>query len=92
MSLYDQNENFYSKPYRLTEDQKKQPLKIIDDFFDNIRLHEVRKAIDTLLKVALTTDNDEFSEPGQRASVMFFCQQLEELIEAAYLLQSNQDE
>ncbi len=74
----------------MTEDQKKQPLKVINEFFDNTRLHEVRETIASLLKVALTTDNDEFSEPEQRASVVFFCQQLEELIEAAFILKSKE--
>ena len=90
MSLYDQNKDFFSKPYHLTDEQKKQPLKVIQEFFDNTRLHEARETIASLLKVALTTDNDEFAEPDQRASLMFFCQQLEELIEAAFILKPKE--
>jgi hypothetical protein len=86
MNYFEQNRDFYDQPAHLTEEQRKEPLKVIESFFSDYDLSEVRESLGALLEVALTSENLEFSEPGQRADVLYFCKQLEELIEAAFIL------
>jgi len=90
MSQYLQNKDFYGHPFLLTEEQKKKPLEVINGFFESLRLYEAREDLANLLKMALTSEGDEFSEPSQRANVIYFCQLIEELMEAAYILNSKE--
>ncbi|HEV8286846.1 MAG TPA: hypothetical protein VGQ09_21200 [Chitinophagaceae bacterium] len=71
---------------RLTDQQKKTPKKIIEGFFSDIDLDEARNIIADCLEVALTTENDCFDTAKERYWVFYFSKRLEELIEAAYLI------
>jgi len=37
-------------------------------------------------EAAITSDNDQYSNPEDRASLLYRCRRLEELIEAAFVL------
>lgn len=89
MSQYKQNKDFYNTPYLLTEEQKKQPLTVIEDFFSYVHLHQAREILADLLHIALTSDSDEFHTGQDRSRIICFCNQVEQLIEAAYLLKSK---
>lgn len=73
----------------MTKEQKKDPLQAISDIFNAFTLVSGREHIADLLRCALTTENDEFSEPNQRDNIISFTERLEELLEAAYLLHSK---
>jgi hypothetical protein len=89
MSLYDQNKAFYSRPIRLTKEQQRNPLTVIDDFFSSFELASSREHIADWLQCALTTENWQFAEPLQRDKIMLFAEKVEELMEAAYILYSK---
>ncbi len=66
------------------------PILVIDDFFSSYHLHEVREELQTIKQVALTTDNDEFTTGSQRSNLLFLCEKLEGLTEAAWLLKEKE--
>jgi hypothetical protein len=86
MSLYQQHQQFYNQPIRLTQSQIKSPREVIEDFFSDLRLHDIREDLAKLLECAMITDCEHFEMPKQRASIITFLEHLEEMIEAAYLL------
>jgi hypothetical protein len=91
MNIYEQNQEFYNSLIRLTEEQQKEPLEVISDFFTDFHLWESRNNLATLLEVAFTKSNLQFGGAGQRNEIATFAEKLEELIEAAYILQIKKE-
>lgn len=65
----------------LTGDQD--PYEIIKDYFDDREMYEIRIRLWNLIETALCSPNIQFHEPAERQHLIFFCGQLEGLIEAA---------
>jgi hypothetical protein len=64
----------------------KPPLEVIEDFFTTMSLDDVRSQLGSLLYIAMTRDSTAFDNGLKRDSAIFFCQQLEQLAEAAFIL------
>lgn len=77
---------FYNQPILLTEEEKIDPLPVIRSFFEDVKLIEVRTHLYNLLEVALTTPNTIYDEASERGSVVCFVNQLERMVEAAFVL------
>jgi hypothetical protein len=86
MNHFGRHRNFYGKPFRLTEEQQQEPLKVIHNFFSDFHLHECREILGEMLECALIGDNPQFQEAGQRSAIYTFIERLEELIEVAYVI------
>jgi hypothetical protein len=89
MTHYSQHRDFYNTPVLLTEDEKKEPLEVINAFFSYAHLYQAREILADLLHTALTTYNSEFDTAKKRNGIISFCKEVEQLIEAAYLLSSK---
>lgn len=76
--------DFYNKPIRLNANVE--PLKVISCFFADFSLSELRDILWNWFEAAITTDNDQYSEPEERATLLHQYRRLEELIEAAFTL------
>lgn len=59
---------------------------IIRKFFKDYRLSEIRDILWFWFVAAITAENDQYSDASGRADLLQAYQQIEELIEAAYLL------
>ena len=73
-------------PNHSSAKEKLQPAKVLSDFFDDYLLSEVWDILWQLVQVAITTQNDEYSEPEARADLLHQYSRLGELIEAAYII------
>lgn len=80
---------FYNQPILLTEEEKQDPLSVIREFFDDVKLIEVRIHLYNLLKVALTLPNTIYEEASERDTVSCFIKQLETMVEAANMLNTK---
>lgn len=69
-------------PRRLTQNEINDPCMTIDDFFSWYHLPECKKEITALIKAAYNPGCWKKGEPGD---LLYFQEQLEKLIEAAYL-------
>lgn len=65
------------------------PTTVFEKFFDCIHLHHAREAIANMLFVALTSKNEAFADHTEREDVIYLCEQLEEVLEAAWLLRHS---
>ena len=70
----------------LQEDEVREPMEVFERFFSDYHLHECRYILWTMVETCLTTDNPEFSEPAERASLMMNYKNLQRLIEAGALM------
>lgn len=82
MHPFDLHPEFYNKPILLTEEEMAKPMIVIQQFFDDYHLIEVRKHLHSLLEVAITSSNDLYAEASERDAVVCFCERIEKLVEA----------
>jgi hypothetical protein len=86
MSIFSSHKEFYNQPIKLSEDQKKNPAEVLENFFGDYSLCDCREQLTEWLDCALTTNNPQFSEATERNTISTFAEKLERLIEAAYIL------
>ena len=70
----------------LGEEEVQEPMAVLERFFSDYRLHECRYILWAMVETCLTTDNTEFSEPGERADLLMRYKDLERLLEAGTLI------
>jgi hypothetical protein len=75
---------FLNEPFHL--DQNSDPATVIANFFVDFSLADVRDILWQMTKVGLTTENEQYSEAVDRADLYHHYSRLEELIEAAYMI------
>jgi hypothetical protein len=86
MHNFELHPEFYNQPILLTEEEKQDPLSVIREFFDDVKLIEVRKHVYNLLEVALTGANTIYDDAIERDAVLSFIKQLMRMAEAGYLV------
>lgn len=85
MHNFELHPEFYNQPILLTEEEKKDPSTVIKQFFEDVKLVEVRIRLHNLLEVALTRTNTIYDDASERDAVLYFVEQLEYVIEYASL-------
>lgn len=86
MTSYLEQNELFDRILLLNEDEMLEPMEVIERFFSDYHLHECRYILWSMVETCLTTDNTEFSEPAERASLMMNCRNLERLLEAGTLV------
>jgi len=79
---------FYDKPILLIENVE--PLNVIDRFFADFSLSELRDILWTWFEAAITSDSAQYSDPEDRATLLYRYRRIEELIEAAFIVSNHQ--
>ena len=85
MYRFADHPKFYNKPILLIEVDI-DPIIVFDRFFSDFTLSELRTILWDWFETAITSENDYYSEPEERATLLYQCRRLEELIEAAFIL------
>ena len=62
------------------------PIQIVDDFYTDFNLPEIRAHNARVLICALTTDNEDYMLPEQRGDIIFYFNRLEVFLEAIYVM------
>jgi hypothetical protein len=86
MTPFREQNELFDRILLLEEDEAREPMDVFERFFSDYHLHECRNILWTMVVTCLTTDNTEFSEPADRASLIMNYKNLERLLEAGTLL------
>ncbi|HEY4208080.1 MAG TPA: hypothetical protein VGM31_14750 [Puia sp.] len=86
MSKFLEQRELFDRVICLDEEDRREPMRVFKRFFSDYRLHELRHILWGMVEVCLTTDNDEFSEPAERADLLLRFRHFEELLEAGSLM------
>ncbi len=70
---------------RLTEEQQSAPNEVIEEFFTNYHLADVRALLWNWLTAGLTNDS-HFRDGRSRSNLIFLYEQMEAFTEASFLL------
>jgi hypothetical protein len=86
MTPFLERKELFDRILLLEEDEVREPMEVFERFFSDYHLHECRYILWSMVETCLTTDNTEFSEPAERASLMMNYKNLQRLLEAGTLL------
>lgn len=86
MQPFDLHPEFYNQPIWLTQEEKENPMTVSKQFFDDVKLIEVRQHLANLLEVAIVSENSIYADVRERDAVLCFCKQLEKVVEIAFIL------
>ena len=86
MSQFLDKKELFDDILLLKDEEKQNPLGVIEQFFNDYRLHECRHTLWAMVETCLTTDNAEFSDPEERGNLIQRYKDLERLLEAGTLL------
>ena len=76
----------FDKTYILTADERKSPLQTLQELEVDYKFHELQEIISVVVEVCLTTENEEFSDPIQRANLLTEGRHLLKVLEVCSLL------
>lgn len=86
MSHFLEQPGLFDQPIRIGAAERREPFRVLEAFFTDYRLHEWRHHLWNIIETCLGTDNDVFAEPDERANLLQHYKDLEELLEAVWLL------
>lgn len=81
-----------NQPLRLTEEEIKDPLLVIKEFFQCYHLNDTRDVLWSWTVEVLTSSGSISSDPLERGNHLYFYEKLEALIEACYILKNQAPE
>jgi hypothetical protein len=86
---YNNHPQWYNQPLRLTKEQKQDPLPVLDEFFQNYHLNEVRQTLWEWLSEVLSSPRSISNDYHDRSNHVFFYEKLEGIIEAAFIIKNK---
>ena len=81
----------FDKTAILTLDERKNPLQMLQELEVDYKFHELQEIISTIVEVCLTTENDDFSDPIQRANLLTEGRHLLKVLEVCNLLITDRE-
>lgn len=86
---HNNHPQWYNQPLRLNKDQKRDPLLVMEEFFQCYHLNETRQTLWEWLTEVVSSSQSNFNGIDDRNDDMFFYEKIEELIEAAFVLKKK---
>jgi hypothetical protein len=86
---YNNNPLWYNEPLRLTEEQRRDPILVFNDFFQCYHLKETREILWDWLTEVVSSSRSISDDPHDRNNQFYFYEKIEELIEAALLITTS---
>src|SRR5690349_18422006 len=85
MRTYNIHPQWYNVPLRLTEEEKRNPAKVLEDYFQCYHLHEVRQILWNWTLEVLSSAHGISCDPHERNNHLYFYEKMETLVEAAFV-------
>ncbi len=79
------------RPIRLTTDEKNNPWEVLESFFWNHSLGDLRTFFANVKETCLTTDDGAFAAAEKRADLLLYCREIATFLEAAWLIILQRD-
>ncbi len=91
MRTINHHPKWLKQPLRLTEEDRQNLFVVLDNFFSCYSLQDVREMLWDWLVTALASDSSNYDNGTDRSNLIFLYENLETLVEAAYLLMKKQE-
>lgn len=83
---YNNHPQWYNQPLRLNEEQRRNPLEILEEFFQNYHLNDTREILWYWLTEVIASSRLVSRNEHHQGNQMYFYERIEELIEAAFII------
>jgi hypothetical protein len=90
MRSLNNHPQWHNQPLRLNDEQRRNPVIVIDEFFDCYHLQEVRKILWDWTVEVVSSHRSIASDPKERNNHLYFYEKIEMLVEAALIIQRMQ--
>lgn len=90
MSQFLENKELFDRVLLLNEEERRNPLSVFEQFFNDYRLHEFRDTLWAMVETCLTTNNTPFDDPDERANLLLRYKEFQRVLEAGNLLLQTQ--
>lgn len=91
MRALNKHPDWYNQPLRLTEDERQNPRLVIETFFESYHLQEVREILWKWMVEIVSSSRSISQEGKQRNDHIYFYEQMEALVEAAFLINQRSE-
>ena len=75
-----------NQPLRLTEEERQDPYIVLDDFFSNFHLQDVREMLWDWFVAAMSAESSAYNTGYARSNLVFVYEKLELFIEAVQII------
>lgn len=89
MRTCNHHPQWYNQPLRLNEEERRNPMLVIDNFFQCYHLNDSRELLWNWTVEVVSSPGSISSEPLERSNHIYFYEKVEELIEACFILRSQ---
>ncbi|THU41668.1 hypothetical protein FAM09_06095 [Niastella caeni] len=79
---------WHNEPLRLNEEERQNPMLVIDDFFECYHLNDVRDILWKWMVEVLSSSGSISNEALERNNHIYFYEKAEMLVEAIYILKN----
>lgn len=84
MQHFNTHHHWENRPLRLSEEERRNPYGVLEDFFSNFHLQDVREMLWEWLVAALSSESGNYESGHARSNLIYVYEKLELLIEAAH--------
>lgn len=91
MRALNKHPDWYNQPLRLTEEERQNPRLVIETFFESYHLQEVREILWKWMVEIVSSSRSISQEGKQRNDHIYFYEQMEALVEAAFLINQRSE-
>lgn len=89
MKTYNNHPHWYNQPLRLTKEQKRDPLPVLDDFFECYHLNDVREMLWEWVTEVISSQRSISNEALSRNNHLYFYEKIEGIIEVAFVMKKK---
>lgn len=89
MKTHNNHPQWYNQPLRLNEDQRQNPILILDDFFECYHLNEVRELLWNWFVEVMSSPHGISIDPHERNNHIYFYEKIEALVEASFIIKKK---
>lgn len=89
MRTCNNHPQWYNQPLRLTEEQRNNPMSVLNEFFECYHLNDVRDLFWKWLVEVLSSPGSISAEALERGNNIFFYEKIELLIEACFIIRNQ---
>lgn len=89
MRTYNKHPQWSNVPLRLTEEEKRNPALVLEEYFQCYHLQDVRQILWNWMVEVISSPHGISCDPHERNNHIYFYEKMEALIEAAYIMQKK---
>ena len=80
---------WYNTPLRLNEQEKSDPVSVLQEFFQSYHLNDIRQILWAWTVTVVSSPNSVSNDHHERNNHFFFYEKVEQLIEACWMIYSQ---